>query len=467
MRKIKKALSLALAGVLAITGLVNPTAAKADNIVWSSTDKDFSKLMLTLADGSSVPVTDIRNTSFGKYKLNGIFLTIDNQRSYAVKEQEFSSDNLYHFTYGHALKKTGTTYNNLSDEVAAFGSLAPLQTGDKFTLINANNQLAYNSNLSNLIGTTNYTLGVKTWESGSATPSTSYIITSANFANPDAIAKVSDTNNATALAYQQAISSNQEIVIPDNENAELVIYKAKSIQVDYNGGTGSSTNAYLYRTNPFSGNSYVLDVSIPTRTGYTFGGWSSTNTTPDKGSFDPSADKIYATWWKGSHLIDSKAPTTDSGKQSYSVVVTSGGSIIVKNKDTKTKASVKGAVFKKGNLEYKVTGKTKVSVTKAKKMTRSVKLSTVTYKGSLYKVTSVGKNAFKGCKNLRSVVLGEYVKSVGTKSFYGCKNLKKVKIQTPYCSIGKQSFAQCKKSCKVSGTKWIAKKIKKQIKVGK
>ena len=58
-------------------------------------------------------------------------------------------------------------------------------------------------------------------------------------------------------------------------------------------------------------------------------------------------------------------------------------------------------------------------------------------------VTSIDNDAFLGCSNLTSVVIGENVNSIGSYSFYNCIKLKNVTIPNGVTSIGFQAFHNC------------------------
>ncbi len=100
------------------------------------------------------------------------------------------------------------------------------------------------------------------------------------------------------------------------------------------------------------------------------------------------------------------------------------------------------------------------------KKATSVKISTVTIKGTkatvnaigdgafkdnkkLKKVTvgsgvtSIGKGAFKGCIKLKTLTLGSKVTKIGDSAFYNCKALNKVVIPSKVESIGKSAFEKC------------------------
>ena len=70
---------------------------------------------------------------------------------------------------------------------------------------------------------------------------------------------------------------------------------------------------------------------------------------------------------------------------------------------------------------------------------------TVTIDGVEYKVTSIGKKAFRNNKSLKEVVIGKNITKIETKAFYGCKNLRKVTFQTTTLSkksVGKNAFGK-------------------------
>ncbi|MBQ8199844.1 MAG: leucine-rich repeat protein [Lachnospiraceae bacterium] len=60
-------------------------------------------------------------------------------------------------------------------------------------------------------------------------------------------------------------------------------------------------------------------------------------------------------------------------------------------------------------------------------------------------ITTIGANAFYGCKKLKTVKLGKNVTTIGAKAFYKCTALKKITIPSKVKSIGKQAFYGCSK----------------------
>ncbi len=88
--------------------------------------------------------------------------------------------------------------------------------------------------------------------------------------------------------------------------------------------------------------------------------------------------------------------------------------------------------FQAKNIKYTVTSTKEVKVTgPTKKSIRSVTIpATVKYKGTTYKVTSVGSKAFYNCKKLKTVTIkSKKLKSVGKNAFKGI--YKKAKVTVP------------------------------------
>lgn len=93
-----------------------------------------------------------------------------------------------------------------------------------------------------------------------------------------------------------------------------------------------------------------------------------------------------------------------------------------------------GSVFKSGKLKYKVTSRSSKTVevngVKNKKLTGVVVGGTVSYKGVTYKITSIGKKAFAGCKKLKKITIkGKNLKKAGKNAFQGIH--KKCVIKVP------------------------------------
>ena len=52
--------------------------------------------------------------------------------------------------------------------------------------------------------------------------------------------------------------------------------------------------------------------------------------------------------------------------------------------------------------------------------------TSVKYLGNRYEVASIGKEAFKGCKDLKSIAMSDLIEHIGEKAFYGCDNLRSI-----------------------------------------
>ncbi|MCR4852305.1 MAG: leucine-rich repeat domain-containing protein [Prevotella sp.] len=69
--------------------------------------------------------------------------------------------------------------------------------------------------------------------------------------------------------------------------------------------------------------------------------------------------------------------------------------------------------------------------------------SSITYDGTPYSVTSIGKNAFYICSGLTSVTIPNSVTSIGEAAFRFCSGLTSVTIPNSVTSIGKGAFEGC------------------------
>ena len=81
-------------------------------------------------------------------------------------------------------------------------------------------------------------------------------------------------------------------------------------------------------------------------------------------------------------------------------------------------------------------------------------------------ITSIGKNAFAGCKNLTSITIGKNVKKIGKNAFSGCKKLKSIIIKTKKLtnkSVAKKAFNGISKKVVVKVPKSKYKTYKKLL----
>ena len=69
--------------------------------------------------------------------------------------------------------------------------------------------------------------------------------------------------------------------------------------------------------------------------------------------------------------------------------------------------------------------------------------STVTYNGTTYSVTSIGKSVFYDCSKLTSVTIPNSVTTIGVVAFLGCSSLTSITIPNSVTSIGDHAFSNC------------------------
>ena len=69
--------------------------------------------------------------------------------------------------------------------------------------------------------------------------------------------------------------------------------------------------------------------------------------------------------------------------------------------------------------------------------------SEITYGGTTYSVTAIGKDAFDYCKNLTSVKIPNSVTSIGRYAFGECSGLTSIEIPKSVTYIGVCAFAYC------------------------
>lgn len=113
-----------------------------------------------------------------------------------------------------------------------------------------------------------------------------------------------------------------------------------------------------------------------------------------------------------------------------------------------------------------VDGTKTVAITGADKKAAKVAIpQTIQFNGEVFTVTSIAANAFKNCKNLKTVVIPKTVTTIGKNAFSGAKKLKKITIQgTALTSIGKNAFKNVSKKAVVKVPKSKKKAYKKLLK---
>lgn len=82
-----------------------------------------------------------------------------------------------------------------------------------------------------------------------------------------------------------------------------------------------------------------------------------------------------------------------------------------------------------------------------------------------YRVTKIAANACNGNKKITSVSIGENVTSIGANAFYGCRNLKNITFQgTNVKKIGARAFQKTAKKATYAIPRKVFAKYKKLLK---
>ena len=141
------------------------------------------------------------------------------------------------------------------------------------------------------------------------------------------------------------------------------------------------------------------------------------------------------------------------------VTVTGIGNYAGTVKKTFKIVAATGETFTSGNNKYKVTGSSTVAFTGIKKIKKTVTVpSTVKFGGATFKVTKIADNALKNKTKVEGVTVGANVKEIGKQAFIGCKNLKTITIKsTKITKVGKNALKGINAKAKI---KVPAKKLK-------
>lgn len=143
-------------------------------------------------------------------------------------------------------------------------------------------------------------------------------------------------------------------------------------------------------------------------------------------------DTDYTVEYKDNKNIG-KATVTITGIGNYSGTITKKFTISLEKGDT----------FTSGKYKYKVTGSSTVAFNgiKSTSTTKVTIPDTVTYGGKTFKVTAIADSALKNKTKVTSVTIGENVTKIGKNAFYGCKALKTIVVNcTELKSVGKNAF---------------------------
>ncbi len=125
--------------------------------------------------------------------------------------------------------------------------------------------------------------------------------------------------------------------------------------------------------------------------------------------------------------------------------------------------------FEAGGIKYQVISAASQTVKLVKgKDTAKITIDTVTYNNKQYKVTEISTKAFSGCKKkLKKVTIGANVEVIGKNAFKGCKKLKTVTVKnnSKLKSVGSGAFKKTAKNISIKLPKNLKKNknLKKQI----
>jgi transglutaminase-like putative cysteine protease len=159
---------------------------------------------------------------------------------------------------------------------------------------------------------------------------------------------------------------------------------------------------------------------------------------------------------------------TSSNGTTKSLVDSSGSKDQTKDGATSSADLKVGKTFKSGNYTYRIskTGASPaVTLVAAKAGIKSVVVpDTVKYMGKAFKVTCIGKNAFKGNKKLSRVTIGKNVITIEGNAFASCSGLTKISFKgTSVKKIGAKAFNGTGAKLKVTVPKKTFAKYKKML----
>lgn len=112
----------------------------------------------------------------------------------------------------------------------------------------------------------------------------------------------------------------------------------------------------------------------------------------------------------------------------------------------------KGTILRNGKEKYKVMeeGATVAFINTERKTKSMVIPAAVKIGGTKYKVTSIAASAFKNDKRLTTVTLGTEIREIGKEAFKGCRTLKRIVIKSKNLSnVGRDAFKGIKQNAKI------------------
>ena len=129
-----------------------------------------------------------------------------------------------------------------------------------------------------------------------------------------------------------------------------------------------------------------------------------------------------------------------------------------------TTTTVKGVTYKVTKADA-VNGTVSAVKLKATKKTKVTIQDTVKVGNYSFKVTTIGKNAFKNNKKLKSIVIGNNVKSIGSNAFSKASKLSSVTFKgTKIVKVGRNAFKGTSSKMKVTVSKKMKSKTLRALK---
>lgn len=231
-----------------------------------------------------------------------------------------------------------------------------------------------------------------------------------------------------------------------------------AVTFESNGGTAVETQNVFYQD-------CALEPLIPTKENYTFLGWYTSSSLVYKFDFSTQITynrTLYAKWEvnednnnAGDSTVDNNDKTDNDDKVDNTL-----------DNNEVTGIPVGETVVLNGK-KYKSTSQTEVTYVGItnKKIIKLTIPSTIVINYQKYKMTSISANAFKNCKKLKSVTIGDNVRLIGKNAFYGCKNLKTITFKGKAVpTLGKSSFKNIKKNATFYIPKKVSSKQNKEYK---
>lgn len=122
----------------------------------------------------------------------------------------------------------------------------------------------------------------------------------------------------------------------------------------------------------------------------------------------------------------------------------------------------KGSIIVNSKYSYKIINNNSVEFLGKTNKKNIIIPSKIIYNGKKYKVISITKNAFKNNKNVQKVIIGNNITKIRANSFKGCKNLKTIIIKSKKIkTIEKNAFKKIYKKVKIKVPKRKFKSYKK------